>query len=280
MTLRRPAGVRVALVALTMLCGPAASALAQNSGLDALTRREETLGWEAVGRVEIGAAGYCTGTLIATDLVLTAAHCLFDPVTGAAQDVASLTFRAGLGNDVAVAEARVKMAVAHPAYDPLAVLSLHSIRHDAALLQLAEPIPAAVAAPFVVQSPDPGTAVSVVSYARGRDTTLSWQRRCTVLGQQEGLLAFDCDVDKGSSGAPVFDGSDGRARIVSIISAGTREGQLVSFGMVLPDLVADLKAALRRAPAAAAALGAASPRIRRLTADNGSRDIGARFLKP
>jgi protease YdgD len=267
---------RAVVASLVVLCGLALPVLAQNSGLDALTRREETLGWEAVGRVEIGTAGYCTGTLIATDLVLTAAHCLFDPATGAPQDPATLMFRAGLGNDVAVAEARVQRAVAHPGYDPAAALSLESIQHDAALLHLAEPIPAAVAAPFVVQFPDQGTEVSVLSYARGRDSVLSWQRRCTVLGQQEGLLAFDCDVDRGSSGAPVFDRSGGRARIVSIISSGTREGRVVSLGMVLPDLVADLKAALRSAPVASAA----TPRIRRLTAGDTSRETGARFVRP
>lgn len=266
------AGCRTAVA----LVGLALPGLAQNSGLDPLTRREEVLGWEAVGRIDIGNLGYCTGTLIATDLVLTAAHCLFDPETGVPRDVKAMTFRAGLSDGVAVAEARISRAVAHPGYDPKAALSPDSVGHDAALLQLAEPIPSAVAAPFVVQFPDQRAEVSVVSYARGRDEALSWQRRCTVLGRQQGLLAFDCDVDKGSSGAPVFVRSGGRARIVSIISVGTREGQLLSLGMVLPDLLADLKAAMRAAPAAATV----RPGIRKVTVGDAPGNIGARFLKP
>jgi protease YdgD len=260
----------------------AAPSVRADTELDRLTRRDETFGWEAVGRLDLGDRGFCTGTLIATDLVLTAAHCLFDRQSGTAEDVSGMVFRAGLREGEAVAEQKVLRAVPHPDYDPFAPLGEHSVRHDLALLQLAEAIPAAVAAPFVVQGPGGVTSVSVVSYGRGREEALSWQRACSVLGQRDGLLAFNCDVDFGSSGAPVFDASGGRARIVSIISAGHKaEGGTLAYGMELPGLLRELKAALRGGRGVLEGKAATpAPTIRRIGAGDGSRDIGARFVKP
>lgn len=37
--------------------------------------------WSAIGRIEIGNQGICSATLIANDLILTAAHCLIDETT-------------------------------------------------------------------------------------------------------------------------------------------------------------------------------------------------------
>ncbi|PZQ96672.1 MAG: trypsin [Cereibacter sphaeroides] len=251
-----------------------------DTGLDRLTRRDQSFGWEAVGRVDIGDKAFCTGTLIATDLVLTAAHCVYDGSTGQPEDVSTMRFRAGLSDGVSIAEVAVARAVAHPGYDPQEQTGKNSIGHDLALLQLAEPIPAAVASPFVVQSPGSAGEVSVVSYARGREDALSWQRSCRVLGRQQGLLAFNCDVDFGSSGAPVFDRSGNRARIVSIISAGRKDAEgTIAFGMELPSLLADLKTALRSGRGVIEAPKAA-PTIRRIGQSGGTRDISARFVKP
>jgi protease YdgD len=253
-----------------------------NTGLDELSRRDEIFGWEAVGRIDIDRGGFCTGALIATDLVLTAGHCVFGP-DGTPIDAGRMTFRAGLTDDKAIAEVRVARSVAHPDFRPAGPINADFVRHDVALLQLETPILAAVAAPFSVETPSNRGTVSVVSYAEGREDALSWQKVCKVLGKQEGLIMVDCDVTFGASGAPVLDRSFGRARIVSIISGGYREANdaTVAFGMELPKIVAELKTLLRQGKALSQSADATTrPAIRRIGVGEANRDIGARFVKP
>lgn len=266
----------MAVVALT-----GSPALAQDkTGLDRLTRRDQLLGWEAVGRVDIDGGGFCTGALIATDLVLTAGHCAIDR-DGSPIDAGRMTFRAGLADGIAIADAKVLRTVVPDGFTGVWPFPPEQLKLDVALLQLETAIPAAVAAPFVVQSPGTGAEVSVVSYAEGREEALSWQKVCSVLGKRDGLIAFDCDVTFGSSGAPVLDRSMGRARIVSIISSGSGEGgPKMAIGMELPDVVDTLKAMLRRGELLSEAAPGEAALVRRIGTDDGDRDIGARFVKP
>lgn len=277
-----------ALAALLLL---ASAAVAQeNSGLSELVTREELRGFEPVGRVDVESGGFCTGTLIAADLVLTAGHCVLGR-DGMPVPADSITFRAGLAYGQALVEARVQRTIVDPAYRNLDPVPVEMVDLDVALLQLAEPIPSAVISPYAVARPANGDEVSVVSYAEGRAEALSWQRVCRVVGREGSQIAVDCDVTHGSSGAPVLDRSGYRARIVSIISAGGEmNGRTVSFGMELPALVDRLKAALRRGDATseaapqdeavgAAVTGMPGKPPRRITTGGGATG-GAKFVAP
>ncbi|MDJ0823975.1 MAG: serine protease [Rhodobacter sp.] len=253
-----------------------ATAAAQTTGLKRLTLRQDLLGFEAVGRLDLGDAAYCSGVLIAPDIVLTAAHCVGRVATGQVA-IDKVRFRSGLRDGEAVAERRAKAVALHPGYRIGGPMTLRNIRNDVALVQLDSAIPAATAAPFRVDRlPGPNRAVSVVSYARGRSEALSWQGECRVLGRRAELFAFNCDVTFGASGAPVFDRSGGRARIVSLISAGSRATDgVVAFGMELPAAVAQLQRALRTG-------NGVSTGVRKPTAEELARRAtgGAKFVRP
>ena len=273
------------LTACAMVLWGAAATLA-DSPLKRLTLRHDLLGFEAVGRLDTE-HGFCSGALIAPDLVLTAAHCLLDPETGARAAPDTIRFRAGLRDGTAIAERHGARAVMHPRYRHDDADALNQLLSDVALIELDAPIPSDLASPFAQgEAPGAGGAVSVVSYARGRSEAPSWQRACAVVIKGQGALVMTCDTHFGSSGAPVFDTSSGRPRIVSLISRGVREdGQSIVNGMAIGPALAETKAALRAGrgvwpePAVSA---------RRVTVGGGALNrgsaqtggSGARFIRP
>lgn len=67
------------LLFLCLVLGLNFSAQANIIGADdRVPMLSETMPWAAIGRIQIGEQGICTGTLVARNIILTAAHCLID----------------------------------------------------------------------------------------------------------------------------------------------------------------------------------------------------------
>lgn len=244
-------------------------------GLFSMGSRQDGRQWEAVGRLEIAGKAFCTGALIAPDVVVTAAHCLFDAETGARVGEDQIQFLAGWRNGRAAAYRRVRRAITLPDYEYSAPSDARRVSRDLALLRLQHPIRNTTVTPFeTAPLPAAGDSVGVVSYAHNRSEAPSLQDTCDVLSLQDAMLVLSCTVDFGASGSPVFSfGADGEARIVSVVSAKAEaNGEPVSLAL---DISAPL-ATLREELDAQADAGAGLERLQAGT----RRDTGARFIRP
>ncbi len=245
--------VRTALLglglALLAAAGPAASPL-EMIELRRMLSAEEHGEWRGVGRVNIASfdeRGMCTGTLIAEDLVLTAAHCVISERTGRVYPPGNVHFAAGWRMGVEVAHSRAKSISVHPDYDYAGAVDLRRIGSDLALIRLRMPIAAELAPPFPVGPPKlVRERLTLISYRRDRAHALTRQEGCDLVGAKGGVLALGCDVTFGASGSPLFADVGGERRLVAVISAmSPNRAQPIAWAVLVDrSAIADVLATL------------------------------------
>lgn len=181
--------------------------------------------WNAVAKVQSNIGEHCSGVLIAPAVVLTAAHCLYNPRTRAMLQPVSLHVLFGFERDRYRFHRLVRRFTLGAGFDgrrggPQAA--------DWARLELAAPVPIAPL-PLLDQAVAPGSAAALAGYNQDRSQLLLADLGCHILRAVAlpsggAFLVHDCEGTRGTSGAPLLMRQGGGWAVAAIaIAAGRSE---------------------------------------------------------
>lgn len=217
--------------------------------------------WSAIGRIKgttaDGSGYYCTGTLIAANLVLTNAHCVINPETG------ELSTRIQFMPNVIDGDYQDIAEVEQVVYGTDFSQSKDLSSRDWAILKLNQPLGRKYgylgwkslrsatlirnrkAFYFVGYSGDFPNDKYQKYFSAGPGWTASFEAGCSIVGEDSGFLLHDCATAGGSSGGPIVAVIKGDPYIVALNNGeakNLRTGQdIINFAVKVSTIEQDLR---------------------------------------
>ncbi len=199
--------------------------------------------WRSIGRVNIGGRAHCSGSLVADDIVLTAAHCLFAKHTGEMVVPSIVHFLAGYARGEYEAHSKVISYSVSPQFDGKRGAAAANLPNDWALLKLEKSIGKeqgfinlheslklnlndthSTNAPEIVRLST--SKITTAGYPGDRSHVLSLEEECKITGSlaKGHVMVTNCISIKGDSGGPVLQFIDEKWVLIGIQVASTKFG--------------------------------------------------------